>query len=374
MLTYFKVKKDNQHFFNPEIFILTVSGLFILFMQSCGTKDHAITQIALNTIEIPKDFLFGDSQGLPIEIIDTINLEAKGNPPLTTVHDLAFSQDFFLLLDRRQGLLKFDNKGSFLGKIGEMGEGPDEYTMPYAIHLDEKENVVLVADWEKRIVISYDFEGNFISSSQRLPGHPISFYKEDDTVLAVQETLNGTKEKPRQVLISSIEPKTLEVENRERPLYGYHSDYTIIHPIPRILSRVNNATLFYMPIIRGEMSSHRDRDTIFRKQEGRFTPEYLLHFIGFDNTLQLGISQVVMSDKKAFVRVLYDHRSYFVVIDLENNRPLIHLRQLFDQEMTDEMIPKPLDGDVFYSILRDHDSFTEINPQIIIYRLPSIEN
>jgi hypothetical protein len=374
MLTYFKVKKDNQHFFNPEIFILTVSGLFILFMQSCGTKDHAITQIALNTIEIPKDFLFGDSQGLPIEIIDTINLEAKGNPPLTTVHDLAFSQDFFLLLDRRQGLLKFDNKGSFLGKIGEMGEGPDEYTMPYAIHLDEKENVVLVADWEKRIVISYDFEGNFISSSQRLPGHPISFYEEDDTVLAVQETLNGTKEKPRQVLISSIEPKTLEVENRERPLYGYHSDYTIIHPIPRILSRVDNETFFYMPIIRGDITSHNDTDTIFRKDGDHLVPEYLLHLTGFNHTHQLGISNLSMSNSYVFLQVGYYNRSYHVVIDLGKKRPLIHLKELFDREMTLESIPRQLDGDVFYSILRDQENTMEINPQIIIYRLPSIEN
>ncbi|WP_291788035.1 6-bladed beta-propeller, partial [Cecembia sp.] len=301
-------------------------------------------------------------------------LEASGNPPLTSVHDLAFSQDFFLLIDRRQGLLKFDNKGSFLGKIGENGEGPDEYTMPYAIHLDEKENIVLVADWQKMTVISYSLEGKFESTSNKLPGHPISFYKDNDTLLVVQETLNGTREKPRQVLISSIEPKTLEVKNWERSLYGYHSNYTIIHPIPRILSRVNNATLFYMPIIREEMSSHRDRDTIFRKQEGRLTPEYLLHFIGFDNTLQLGISQVVMSDKYAFLHVVYDHRSYFILIDLENNRPLIHLRQLFDQEMTDEMIPKPLNGDLFYSILRDQENTTEINPQIIIYRMPSIEN
>jgi len=112
-------------------------------------------------------------------------------------------------LDRKQGLLKYDNSSNFLQKIGKNGEGPEEYIMPYAIHLDDKENIILVAEWEKRIVISYDFEGNFISSSQRLPGHPISFYKENDTVLVVQETLNGTKEKSRQVLISSIEPKTL---------------------------------------------------------------------------------------------------------------------------------------------------------------------
>ncbi|EKB50977.1 6-bladed beta-propeller [Cecembia lonarensis] len=147
-------------------------------------------------------------------------------------------------MDRKQGLLKYDNSGNFLQKIGKNGEGPEEYIMPYAIHLDDKENIILVAEWEKRIVISYDFEGNFISSSQRLPGHSVSFYKENDTVLVVQETLNGTKEKSRQVLISSIEPKTLEVKHQEKPLYGYQSNYTIIHPIPRIISRVGNKTFF----------------------------------------------------------------------------------------------------------------------------------
>lgn len=342
----------------------------IFQFQSCGNKDYPDSLISTKTIEIKMDLLKGNSPEFIIEILDTINLEVPGNPPLTSVQDLAFSQDFFVLLDRKQGLLKFDNDGSFLGKIGEYGEGPNEYAMPYAIHLLEKENVVFVADWQKMTVISYNLEGKFESTSNRLPGHPISFYKDNDTLLVVQETINGTKERPRQVLISSIEPKTLELKNRERPLYGYHSNYTTIHPIPRILSRVNNATLFYMPIIRGEISSHSDRDTIFRKQEGRLTPEYLLHFIGFDNTLQLGMGQLVMSDKNAFLRVVYDNRSYFIVIDLENNRPLIHLRQLFDQEMTDEMIPKPFKGNVYYSILRGKENAIEKNPRLVFYRLP----
>ncbi|WP_194975444.1 6-bladed beta-propeller [Aquiflexum lacus] len=343
-------------------------------LQNCGNKDHVDTKVSINTIEIRKDFLLGDSLGLQIEILDTINLEAPGNPPLTAIQDIVFSENFILLSDRVHGLLKFDNNGSFLGKIGEKGEGPDEYTMPYAIHLDEKENVVFVADWQKMTVISYNLEGKFESTSNKLPGHPISFYIENDTLLVVQETLNGTKEKPRQVVISSIEPKTLEIENWERPLYGYHSNYTIIHPILRIISRVNNAILFYMPIIRGDISSHSDTDTIFRMEEDYLVPEYLLHFTGFDNTLQLGISQVVMSDKNAFLHVVYDYRSFFIVIDLENNRPLIHLRQLFDQEMTHEMIPKPLNKDVFYSIHRNEDGIEEKNPLIVMYRLPSLRN
>ena len=348
---------------------LTFLVLSVSLLQNCGDKNNSDVLVSINTIEIQQDFLFGDSRELQIEILDTINLEARGNPPLTFSQDLAFSQDFFLLLDNRQGLLKFDNDGRFLRIIGEMGEGPEEYIMPYAIHLDEKENIVLVADWQKRIVISYDFEGNFKSSSQRLAGYPISFYKDNDTLLVVQETLNGTKEKPRQVLVSSIEPKTLEVKHRERPLYGYHSNYTIIHPIPRILSRVKNANLFYLPIIREDISSHSDTDTIFRKEENHLVPEYLLHLTGFDHTHQLGINHVVMSDSYAFLRVGYENRSYHVVIDLENNRPQVHLRQLFDRGLTAEIIPRPLSGDVFYSILRDEDGIEEKNPLIVLYRL-----
>lgn len=344
----------------------------IIFLKSCGEKGKALIPDSTKTIVIGNDFLKGDSPEFNIELLDTINLELPGNPPLTSIQDLAFSQDFFVLLDRKQGLLKFDNDGSFLGKIGENGEGPNEYAMPYAIHLDEK--VVFVADWQKMSVISYDLEGNFKSSSQKLPGNPISFYKDNDTLLVVQETLNGTKEQPRQVLISSIESKTLEIKNWEMPLYGYQSNYTNIHTVPRILSRVNNENLFYMPIIRGEIASHSDRDTIFRLENNRLVPEYLLQFTGFDNTLQLGISQVVMSDKYAFLRVVYENRSYFVVIDLETNQSLIHLKQLFGQDMTDEMIPKFFKGDVYYSILRENEKGEEKNPRIVFYRLKPIVN
>lgn len=355
--------------FNMKHTKLTLLFISVCLFQNCGDKDNSDDLVSNSTIEIRKEFLLGDSPEFEIEILDTINLEIPGNPRLTFSQDLVFSQDFFLLLDNRQGLLKFDNSGSFLRKIGEMGEGPEEYIMPYAIHLDEKENIVLVADWQKRVVISYDLEGNFNSSSQRLPGHPISFYKDNDTLLVLQETLNGTKEKPRQVLVSTIEPKTLEVRHQEGLLYGYHSNYTIIYSIPRILSRVKNADLFYLPIIREDRSSHSDTDTIFRKEGDHLVQEYLLSFAGFDNADKLRLDHIVMFDGYAFLFIKDNKRSYLVVIDLENNHALIHLRQLFDRELTEEIIPKPMNEDVFYSIIRDEEGTTEKNPLIVMYRL-----
>lgn len=100
-------------------------------------------------------------------------------------------------------------------------------------------------------------------------------------------------------------------------------------------------------------------------------PEYLFHLTGFDKIHQLAINHVVISDSYAFLRVVNENRSYYVVIDLENNRPLIHLRQLFDRELTEEIIPKPMKGDLYYSILRVHDGEEERNPMILFYRILS---
>lgn len=352
-------------------YIIRILFFIIIFQfQNCGNKDHPNYSKPTKDIDIKIDFLKESSREFDFEFLDSINLELPGNPPLTSIQDLVFSENFFLLLDRKQGLLKFDNNGMFLFKIGEFGEGPDEYVMPYALHLDEKKNIVYLADWQKMLILTYSLDGKIQSTSNKLSGHPISFYKENDTLLIVQETINGTKEYPREVMISSLKPNSLEVVNKEGLVYRFNSNFTTIHPIPRILSRVGNSSLFYMPIIRGEISSHTDRDTIFRHQDGKLTPEYLIHFIGFDSSIQLSISKIVMSDKYAFLRVIYDNHPYFLVIDIENNNPLGHLRQLSNLEMTDEMIPRPIKGDRYFSILRDKENPIEKNPQIVFFRIP----
>ena len=161
-------------------YIIRILFFIIIFQfQNCGNKDHPNYSKSTKDIDIKIDFLKESSLEFDFEFLDSINLEVPGNPPLTSIQDLVFSQNFFLLLDRKQGLLKFDNNGMFLLKIGEFGEGPDEYAMPYALHLDEKKNIVYVADWQKMVILTYSLEGKFESTSSKLLGHPISFYKED---------------------------------------------------------------------------------------------------------------------------------------------------------------------------------------------------
>ncbi|MAN88749.1 MAG: 6-bladed beta-propeller, partial [Algoriphagus sp.] len=52
-----------------------------------------------------------------------------------------------------------------------------------------------------------------------------------------------------------------------------------------------------------------------------------------------------------------------------SNSPLGHLKKLFNQEMTDEMIPRPIKEDRYFSIIRDKENGLEKNPQIVFYRI-----
>ena len=45
--------------------------------------------------------------------------------------------------------------------------------------------------------------------------------------MVIQEGVFGSNAGPRQVLLSSIEPMTLEVKHQESPLYGYDSQFSI---------------------------------------------------------------------------------------------------------------------------------------------------
>ncbi|WP_228694039.1 6-bladed beta-propeller [Lunatimonas sp.] len=356
---------------------LTLLVFPVFLLQNCGGKDISDALVPTTSIQIQKEFLLGGLPELQFEMLDTINLEAKGIPPISSVQDIAFSQNFFFLLDRKQGLLKFDYSGSFLRAIGEIGEGPMEYILPYAIYLEENENKVLVTDWVKMVLISYDLDGKFISSS-RLPGRPISLYNENDTLLVIQESIFGSNEKARNVLLSSYEPKTLEViKHQKNPLYSYISKFTLIHMLPRVLGGRNESSLFYLPQTRQE-GLFEHKDTIYRKVEDHLVPEYLLHFTGFENEEQIWISYVEMFEGYACLVFLFEKQYYLVLLDLVNCIPLSILKNTIDTHVTAmkiQSLPRHLKGNMFYSILGTEDGMEEKNPLIVFYRLvsPSIK-
>lgn len=254
--------------------------LCILLFQFCNQKENAKVLKDIQKTEISREFLVSEASKYQIKGLDTINLEAPGNPPLTAIVDIVFAKDYIFLVDNRMGLLKFDYEGNFLQTIGKKGEGPDEYHVPTAIYLDENENTVLLADWGKMLVTSYDLAGNFIFSSDKLPGRPISFYKKNDKVLVIQEGIESFGKGAQTVLVSFIEPTTLEFKSQESPLYSFYSRFYRIHSFFNAFGKEDDKTLFYFPRVRFEGITDQ-KDTIYRMEEDHLVPEYQLDFTGF---------------------------------------------------------------------------------------------
>ena len=346
--------------------------LFAVFLfTNCGSNSDVDFHEIPNTIEIHKSGLVGDATTFQFEPIDTIQLDAPGNPAITSIQDISFGKDFFLIVDVKQGLLKFDNQGNFLQKIGAKGEGPDEYDVTPAIYLDEKEKVILVADWGKMLVIAFNLQGDIIGTSKKLPGRPVSFYLEQDELLVIQEGTSSDRANQQTVLVSSINPQTLEHKGQETPLYNFMSPLNRIHSFLRPFGNFKEGSLFYFPRERFEgLTEHQD--TIYRKSQDALVPEYLLHFKGFNMADTLHLSYMEIVDDHASILFRYKKKPYIIVLDLANNVPMSYQNQLFLKELVRidyEGFPKHLKEDIYYSIIRDEESDEEKNPSIVFSKL-----
>ena len=251
-----------------------------------------------------------------------------------------------------------------------MGEGPNEYFVPTSIHLDENKNLILLTDWEKMSVVSFDFEGNFIAS-KKFPGKPILLFQEKDTLLALQEDASSYQEANQMnLIVSTVDPNSLEVKHQEGVLYSYKSKLRTFFSFPGIVGRLNETLLFYLPRPRFEgLIEHKD--TIYKKVENHLVPEHLLHFTEFDRADTLSISHLEMFNGYASILLSYKKKGYFIMLDLEKNSSLYcwtHPVQDNFSGLDIENIPKPIKENVFYAILRDNESEEEKNPKIVFYR------
>ena len=55
----------------------------------------------------------------------------------------------------------FTRQGKFIGRVGNIGQGPGEYNLIYASQIDEAHNRIYLLPWTTRQILAYDLKGNF---------------------------------------------------------------------------------------------------------------------------------------------------------------------------------------------------------------------
>ena len=137
-------------------------GAILFILMGCGVdKSDSLITVDV-TVNYPKKELvlqdFMDVEYIPLETTDEFVVKGK----ITDV-----GKDILVLTNVRQGeILIFDRStGKGLKKINRRGQGPEEYILPFNVHLNKEEDEMFVNDGPSSKIQVYDLDGNYKGQS-----------------------------------------------------------------------------------------------------------------------------------------------------------------------------------------------------------------
>ncbi|SFF09569.1 6-bladed beta-propeller [Thermoflexibacter ruber] len=193
---------------------------------------------------------------LPIKI-DTSHLIAHIDKIFYYHHKL------FIIDPKMKSINVLDTLGSFLYKIGNIGEGPGEYTSIYGITMNKEKEELLLFSMEKRKMIKYALDGRFLEEKD-IPLFIYDFLVLHNEELIVYLNYNGDEKNNHNLLMLD---KNYNIQENYFP-FDY-KDYLSIS-FSGGISLTNDGFLYASAL----------SDTIFQYSSKQFFPKYILKFEG----------------------------------------------------------------------------------------------
>lgn len=75
---------------------------------------------------------------------------------------LFFSENYICVRQDDRPIKLFDKTGTFISNVGDIGQGPGEYTAVYDIIIDEKSKTIYVSPIAGKDILKYDITGKFL--------------------------------------------------------------------------------------------------------------------------------------------------------------------------------------------------------------------
>lgn len=144
--------------------IVLISILFILFV-SCNDSSERTTDVRMIC------FKDTNKEELKKENIkyEFVQLETTDESLLDGIFQIRITEDrLFIINQKFDKVLVFNKNGKFITAIGSFGSGPGEYLSPCAIHIDENNNRISIADRNRLKLLHYSLDSYQYLSSQPL--------------------------------------------------------------------------------------------------------------------------------------------------------------------------------------------------------------
>lgn len=136
-------------------------AFFIIVLISCSDGYKKSTLFTINLDEVSYE---------PIDIsaiADSVIYIQFDNSQVLPGFTQLYWADSCFFVNTREGILKYDTKGNFLQKIGNIGDGPEEYPRYYYRCLMDKTNkIIYIYSYSDSKLLSYTFSGKFIESTR----------------------------------------------------------------------------------------------------------------------------------------------------------------------------------------------------------------
>lgn len=218
-------------------FILVI---FILIFSGCSSSQREMESSAYKLdVELEGadnlDFneYFSSVRYVPLETTKDVLIGEITKMYMTNKNIIIFDQ-------KSMSIFLFDIDGKFVRKIGEKGEGPDEYLYINDIQFDEKRMRILAHERLKNKIYTYDLLGNLVNKSSKSSLMFNSFFETEEGVWVYSCFKNGNPKCYNLTLLSS----DLQVVKKQ---YFPQKEFVNVTFLPTFVSDGHGRLFFYYP-------------------------------------------------------------------------------------------------------------------------------
>lgn len=113
----------------------------------------------------------GDALKTPpsYRVTDIIKLETNIESFITNIKQMEMNDSLIFILNGSENLYVFDRNGNFKNQIGKKGEAPNEYLVLNTFYINAVEQMVVLIDSYKNVLLNYSFDGKYISTISMSP-------------------------------------------------------------------------------------------------------------------------------------------------------------------------------------------------------------
>jgi len=263
--------------------------------------------------------------------VDYIKLEATEESRIAQIYKLQITQEKdFIVWDYHNGvILRFDQHGKFLNKIGSRGHGSDEYVRPIDVAYDRFNNQVVVNDNAQKSILFYSIEGQLIKKLKLdFYFSTLNFVDNDRLVLFVNHwQANREGETDYNYKIINHDGDILDMYN------PYQHDRHGFNPLADRTFKVQNGLLlcneYYSPLI-------------FTFTDNGMVPLFYLDFgnkqfekdLFFELKLGLFNKKVANNADYAYCHNFFMTKNKYIIVILENHKGILYVQDKKDPSKT----------------------------------------